>query len=74
MRQAVADGLARLSEEHRRVLVLRELDGLSYEEIGGLLDLPAGTVKSRIARARLALAKNLREGGNFFAAPPSKST
>lgn len=72
LRQAVADGLARLSGEHRRVLVLRELNGLSYEQIGQILGLPAGTVKSRIARARLALAKILRESGNFSAAPPSK--
>ena len=72
LRQAVAEGLSRLSGEHRRVLVLRELNGLSYEQIGQILELPAGTVKSRIARARLALAKILRESGNFSAASPSK--
>ena len=74
LRQAVADGLARLSGEHRQVLVLREVNGLSYEEIGTMLGLPNGTVKSRIARARLALAKILREGGNFSDVPPSNGT
>lgn len=61
LRRSVAEGLKKLSEEHRRVLVLREINGLSYEEIAGILDLTAGTVKSRIARARTALAKLLKE-------------
>lgn len=66
LRRAVSDGLSRLTEEHRRVLVLREINGLSYEEIGALLELTPGTVKSRIARARLSLAKIMRKSGNFF--------
>lgn len=66
LRRAVANGLDSLSEEHRRVLVLREVSGLSYEEIGQQLGLNAGTVKSRIARARLSLAKKLQNRGNFF--------
>ena len=61
LRRAVSEGLNRLSEEHRRVLVLREINGLSYEEIAAVLDLTAGTVKSRIARARIALARLLSE-------------
>lgn len=47
--------LARLTPEHREVLLLREIEDMSYEEIGRVLALAEGTVKSRLARARTAL-------------------
>ena len=65
LRQAVSAGLEQLSDEHRQVLVMREINGLSYQEIADVLDLEAGTVKSRIARARNSLRKILLESGNF---------
>ena len=52
--------LAGLSEEHRVVVVLRDLEGMSYEEITQVLELPVGTVKSRLHRARAELARGFK--------------
>ena len=71
LREALEEGLAALTDEHRKVLVLREIHGLSYGEIAAALDLEEGTVKSRIARARLALRKYLVSTGNFPGPPSS---
>ena len=72
LRAAVARGLDALSPDHRQVLVLRELQQLSYEEIAQALDLDLGTVKSRISRARGALRKILQKSGNLSGYLPSK--
>ena len=57
----VHQALAALSEEHRAVLVLREMDGCCYETIAAMLVLPIGTVRSRLHRARLQLREQLKE-------------
>jgi len=53
--RAVALALASLDEEHKTVIVLRDVESLGYAEIAEILDVPTGTVKSRLHRARLAL-------------------
>jgi RNA polymerase sigma-70 factor (ECF subfamily) len=61
-RMTVDDALARLPEEFRAAVVLRDLCDLEYAEIAEALGIPAGTVRSRIARGRAQLAELL--GGN----------
>ena len=58
--QAVTDTVAGLPEELRQAITLREVDGLSYEEIAQLMQCPIGTVRSRIFRAREAIDERLR--------------
>ena len=53
--------LSEIPEELSEILVLRDLDGLAYEEIGAALSLPDGTVKSRLFRARAEVARKVRE-------------
>ncbi|HQR51576.1 MAG TPA: RNA polymerase sigma factor RpoE [Methylophilaceae bacterium] len=58
--QTVNDTVAALPEELRTAITLREIEGLSYEEIASLMDCPIGTVRSRIFRARETIAEKLR--------------
>ena len=58
--QTVNDTVASLPEELRTAITLRELEGLSYEEIATLMQCPIGTVRSRIFRARETIALKLR--------------
>lgn len=58
-RRTVARAIARLPEAQREVLVLREFEGLKYREIADLLEIPAGTVMSRLYTARRSLADAL---------------
>ena len=59
----VRSALNTLSEEHRAVLVLREIEGCSYEEIARMLGCSLGTVKSRLSRAREVLRRTMTELG-----------
>lgn len=60
-RGMVREALDRLSEEHRSVLVLREIEGYSYEEVSQMLGCTLGTVKSRLSRAREAMRRVIIE-------------
>jgi RNA polymerase sigma-70 factor (ECF subfamily) len=55
----VQQALSELSDEFRVAIVLKEMDGMSYEEIANVVDVPLGTVRSRIHRARLELRDKL---------------
>jgi RNA polymerase sigma-70 factor, ECF subfamily len=57
--EMVQTALAKLNTEYRTILVLREIDGCRYDEIAEILDMPVGTVRSRLFRARLALRDQL---------------
>ena len=72
LRAQIEAGLRTLSPEHREVLILREIQQLSYDEIADALSLDLGTVKSRISRGRRQLRNFLMEQGNFSAPAASK--
>lgn len=57
--RAIEVALGRLSPDHRAVILMRDLSGLSYEEIAASLELPIGTVRSRLARGRSGLQAEL---------------
>ena len=59
--QQLSDALGLLKEDQRSVLVLREMEGLDYDAIAGILDVPVGTVRSRLHRARTQLKEELEK-------------
>ena len=67
-REIVRDAILQLAPEQREVVVLRFMEELSYEEIGAVLKLPPGTVKSRLNRAKAQLKEILSKSGNLFGA------
>lgn len=73
-RKLLQEGLSALPEEYRKVLILREIEGLSYTEIAESASIELGTVKSRISRGRSLLRNFLSGNGNFFEIASSKVT
>ena len=70
----LAAALDAVSEEHRRIVLLRDVSGLSYTEIAEALEISEGTVKSRLSRARIALRTILQKRGNLLAPASSNDT
>lgn len=65
-REEINKAIESLNEEHKAVIVLRDIQGLSYEEISSVLQCSLGTVKSRINRARSSLKNILISERNFY--------
>ncbi len=66
IKELVQQKINLLKDEHKEVIVLRDIDGLSYEEVSTVLEISIGTVKSRIFRAREELRKQLVEVIEYF--------
>jgi RNA polymerase sigma factor (sigma-70 family) len=71
LQESLNKALEKLSPNFREIILLREINGLSYEEIGEALSLESGTVKSRLFRARKMLCGLLFEDGNILSGLPS---
>ena len=63
MNEAIQEAIGHLDEDHRVIVLLRDVEDMSYEEIGEVLGLPEGTVKSRLHRARNELRTRLSRMG-----------
>lgn len=64
MQMSIQEALNTLSPEHREVMILRDVEGYSYDEIAGMIHIPLGTVKSRMNTARLLLRKEMKREEN----------
>jgi RNA polymerase sigma-70 factor (ECF subfamily) len=62
---AISAAIDGLCEEQQRAIVLRELDGLSYQQVAGVMSCPIGTVRSRVFRAREAIHLRVRDSFDF---------
>lgn len=74
LRRELDIALGMVSEEHRKIVILRDVAGMTYADIAAALSIEEGTVKSRLARARAALRKILIERGNISLPSTSKQT
>jgi len=70
--EAIRQGIRMLGHDHRQIVIMRDINGMTYEEISRCLNIEEGTVKSRLARAREKLRVFLCETGNFYASKQSK--
>ena len=66
LKEEIQKALLELSAEHRMMVLMRDVQGLSYKEIAEVLEIGEGTVKSRIFRAREAMRKKLTASGNIL--------
>ncbi|SHJ21431.1 RNA polymerase, sigma-24 subunit, RpoE [Geosporobacter subterraneus DSM 17957] len=64
--QDLVEAINRLPEQHKTVIVLRDIKGFSYEQIAEILDCSQGTIKSRISRARMALKENMQKNTELY--------
>ncbi|PYV06887.1 MAG: RNA polymerase subunit sigma [Acidobacteria bacterium] len=72
--QVVRQAIEELPAEFREVIVLRELEGLSYKQIADVTEIPVGTVMSRLARARKRLEQSLSQSREQREKPPSHTS
>ncbi len=70
--RVVRESIAALEHDMRTALVLRDINGMAYEEIAGILGVPLGTVKSRIARARAQVQEYLMRNPDLFPRPSQR--
>ena len=74
LRRSLQTALMALTPEHREIFLLRQMQQMSYEEIGGILGLESGTVKSRLNRAKKQLRQILLQQGNILQFPSVKGS